>query len=122
MFGALAAAVAAFAAAAVHAAVASVASAARAWFRVADFSLRWRSALCIVDAPYLAVVEASAAPDPASWTYFPAASDISDLILCSLYWELPDVRTQAGLSDAQGCFRALPPPAWFLWPAPLHAR
>jgi len=123
MFDGTAAVVAAFAAAAERAVVAFVVSVECASVQVADFSPRWRSALCIVDVPYLVFVEASAALDPAFWPYLPAVSDISDLILCSLYWELPDVRRQAGLLDALGCCsHAHLQPAWFLFPAPLHAR
>src|SRR5580704_7982715 len=100
---ALAAVFAVIAAAAARAAVAFVASVACASVRAADFSLRWRSASCIADAPYLAAAGVSAAVDPASWTDLPAASDTSDLPLYSLYSELPDADTRVDLSYALDC-------------------
>jgi hypothetical protein len=121
MLDALAAVFAAIAAAAVRAVAAFVASAASASARAADFSLRWRSALCTADALYLAAAEASAAVDPASWPYLPAASDTSDLTLYSLYSELPNVDRRADLSHAPDYSRALPQFGWFPCPAPLHA-
>ena len=119
---ALAAVFAVIAAAAARAAVAFVASVACASARVADFSLRWRSASCTADALYLAAAEVSAAVDPASWTDLPAASDTSDLPLYSLYSELLDVDTQADLSHAPDYSRAPPQFGWSPCPVPLHAR
>ena len=121
MLDALAAAFAAIAAAAARAVVAFVASAASASARAADFSLRWRSALCTADALFLAAAEASASVDPASWPYLPAASDTSDLTLYCLYSELPGVDTREDPSDAPDYSRVLPQLGWSPCPAPLHA-
>ena len=122
MLDALAAVFAVIAAAAVRAVAAFVASVACASALAADFSLRWRSASCTADAPYLAAAEASAAVDPASWPYLPAASDTSDPPSYFPYSELPDVDTWADLSDAPDYSCALSQFGWVLCPAQRHAR
>ena len=121
MFGAVAASVVAVVAAA-RAFAAFVVFAACAFVRVADFSLRWRSAWCTADVPVLAVAGVFAAADPACWPDPPAAFDTSDLSFDSRYSELPDVDTQADLSDAQDYLRAPSQLGSFPYRAPLRAR